>query len=139
MIEKRLIYYVSDGYKRWYSCDLDGTDNQILLLGNGDNLYMSSTIEGMFVFRTTSASKNYNGYITNLPPPPNSSGYVVSPELLCVDFNGTIYPVKSPSISSTIFNYGKYACLYSTGDYDLLDCVTGSRVFAAQKLLRWSR
>jgi len=137
--EKRIIYYVNDIYKRWYSCNLDGTDNQLLLWGNGDNTsFYPCTIEGMFVFQSkyNSGTYNYNGYETNLPPPVNSQGYTVSPELLCVDLNGVIYPVKSPaSTSSNIANYGKYASAFISN----FDCVSGSSVISDDKLIRWSR
>lgn len=137
--EKRIIYYVNDIYKRWYSCNLDGTDNQLLLWGNGDNTsFYPCTIEGMFVFqsKSNSGTYNYNGYETNLPPPVNSQGYTVSPELLCVDLNGVIYPVKSPaSTSSNIANYGKYASAFISN----FDCVSGSSVISDDKLIRWSR
>jgi len=137
--EKRIIYYVNDTYKRWYSCDLDGSDNQVLLWGNGDNTnFYPCTIEGMFIFQSkyNSGSYNYNGYATNLPPPMNSQGYTVSPELLCVDLNGVIYPVKSPaSVSSNIANYGKYASAFISN----FDCVSGSSVTSVNKLIRWSR
>ena len=137
--EKRIIYYVDSYPNQWYSCDLDGADNQILLWGNGDGMsFTSFTIEGMFIFTSkyNSGTYNYNGYATNLPPPMNSQGYTVSPELLCVDLNGVIYPVKSPaSVSSNIANYGKYASAFISN----FDCVSGSSVTSVNKLIRWSR
>lgn len=135
--ESRILYYVHSSPYRWYHCDLEGNDSKVFLWGNGDKISTSGlTIEGTLVFETSiQGSYNYNGYITNLPPPAGSSGYIVNRELLSVDIQGVIYQIMSPHSFEYLYQFGKYTACFSSG----YQCVTGSDIFTPNKLIRWAR
>ena len=124
--KRRIIFQVDNSDRRWYHCDLNGQDSQVLLWGNGNELSMKNvTIESMILFRSTSTSgfRNYNGYRTD------------TREWLCLDINGVVQSVKPYNHNSDFHSLGSYTVRYS----NYFECITGSNEFKPGKLIRWAR